>query len=132
MHLDVEFFGEGWYAYSDLNKFYDIAYGNAAVPEKIKELVMARIDIYESVDIAIEWTDRTRERFPGQNEYDLADEAFWATEDTAAYSIFRHQNARGQVLATRERSTVRGLETFPWQAKAVEVAEAMFDHWRQL
>lgn len=133
MFLEASFFGDGWHEHTGLNDYYDVVYGDAAVPEEISDLVMARVDIYDDVETAEEWMDQSRQRFQGQHEYDLADEAFWDTQNSnAAYAYFRHLNARGQVLAARERSTVRGLEVTPWQAMAVEAAEAMFERWQDI
>ena len=63
------------------------------------------------------------------NDYPIADEAFWATQnDEIATTLFRYSNGVGQSAAVGES----GREVVPDQQRSQEYAETTYERWQDL
>lgn len=70
-----------------------------------------------------------KSKYTDNNDYDLADEAFWTEyQDQVAVVAWRHSDAMGAVAGI----TQQGASYVPDRATALDVAEKTFEYWKEL
>lgn len=122
MVLTIDAFPDGWTRDDDFNENFDASY----LSEDESVVVLARVEIEDSVDAAKESFESSESGTRDPQDYDIGDEAFWDTRnDEYAATVFRHSNAVGQVAALRES----GTEVVPDQSRSQEYAQKMFEQW---
>lgn len=106
-----------------LNEDFDQGY--ISQDETVGLLVNVEIEV--DTETAENEMQMARVKAGNHDNYPLADEAFIADDNLAAWVIFRHRNAHGQTLVLRRS----GGESAPDRDRASEYAESLFDHWRE-
>lgn len=124
MLLSVDDFPDGWTGTSSTGQDGgDRDFTNDA---KL-EYVTVSVNIYGDVAAAEDEFEQARAGFFETNDYPIGDEAFWATRNPGAFTMFRHSNADGRVVAG-----TAGVESGPNQANSQEYAEVMYEKWENL
>lgn len=123
MLLGVEAFPDGWKEV-DLEENWDAAFSN----ESETIAVLLSIEVLPTVEDAKGSYDSAEESFQ-TNDYTLGDEAFWTDRPDNSRTIFRHSNAIGQAVGTRELSNG---EVVPDSLRAQDAASKMFERWQSI
>ena len=125
MLLSVDAFPDGWVRNDEMNENFDAGFTN----EDESVLVLIKVEIFDEISEAKDRMETARAGVSDPNDYPIADDAFWATQnDEFAATLFRHSNGVGQSAAVRES----GREVVPDQQRSQEYAETMYEHWQDL
>lgn len=120
--LSEEDFPDDWHRDDEFNENFDAVF----LDEDETTVVLVLVEIEDDVEEAEESFEQSESGAEDPSDYDIGDEAYWATQnDEIAVTQFRHSNAVGQVAAT----TLSGLEMNPDQNRSQQHAQEMFDGW---
>lgn len=123
--LTLDAFPDGWSRDDDLNDNFDAVF----LSEDESIIVLVSVEIFDDVAGAEDRIETARAGVSDPNDYPIADEAFWATQnDQFAATMFRDSNAVGQVGAMRES----GAEVIPDQTRSQQYAETMYENWEDV
>jgi len=123
MLLEVGDFPDGW-------KKIDSGEFDAVFISQDETIGVLTADgIYEIVGEAEEEFDLDKQGFNDPNEYPIGDEAFWAERSDNARTYFRHLNAIGGVLSSRESSMG---DVVPDPDRSQGYAQEMYKKWETL
>lgn len=125
MLLSIDSFPDGWVRNDEINDNFDAGYTS----EDESIVVLMSVEVSEEVSGAEDRFKTAKSGMSEPNDYELADEAFWATRnEEVASTLFRHSNAVGQSLGLRES----GIDVVPDQSRSQDYARKMFSHWQDM
>lgn len=110
-----------WHQDDEFNEHYDACF----LTDEEDMVVMALVEIEEDVEAAEDSFSQSESGASDPSEYELADEAWWASDDDLTTTMFRHSNAVGQVAA----GAFDGVELSPDENRSQNYANEMFDLW---
>ena len=102
----------------DLNPHFDQVW----VTDDYSLVVLMHAEVEETVEEAEDAFQKSMASATDPNDYPMADEAYISNEDPAALVMFRHSNARAQVLVSRNGR--------PDRTRASTYAELVFEGWQ--
>lgn len=86
-------------------------------------------EAHGDIDEAKEAFSKFKSKYTNNNDYDLADEAFWTEyQDQTAVVAWRHSDALGAVAGI----TQQGASYVPDRGMALDTAEKSFEFWKEL
>lgn len=116
---------DGWERDDSINDDFDQGF----ISEDEDEIVLASAAVHDEVSGAEDKFSEVQDGYAETNDYDIGDEAFWATRnEQVAYVYFRHSNAIGSVAGVKQS----GGQAQPAQTNAQQAAQAMFDGWSEV
>lgn len=127
MLLTASDFPDDWKLLENTNDNSEIDLDRTFTNSDETAAVMCAVNIHSTIGMAKEDYNVSKAGVAEPHDYPLADEAFWATRnDSTAGTLWRHSNAEGQVLASKQV----GVEVKPAISRSQKYAADMFEKWR--